>query len=117
MHSTTISKAAVCQFYSSSITVAGWPAAMFYCITKIVKIVNQAEIYIAYIQAHALILPTPAALRIIAKFHFRQGLTGNVHPRPLPNSHHPSFPALFLTIFVFQYFIICSNRILCCRSF
>lgn len=74
----------------------------------------------------------PTAFDIIAKFHFRRGLTGNVHVPPLLLFIYLSlslsfyaclsfplpslFPSLFLTIFMFQYFIICSKRILCCCS-
>lgn len=123
------------------ITAAMTLPALFYCITKIVKIVNQAEIYIAYIAHAGISLPPPlfvslstplTAFDIIAKFHFRSGLTGNVHVPPsnsLSLSLYLSlflsfyaclpltlFPSLFLTIFMFQYFIICSKRILCCCS-
>lgn len=91
------------------ITAATLPS-MFYCITKIVKIVNQAEIYIAYI-AHAVIplhcCPSPSTPRqqlLISLQNFISAEAWQVmcmlllpSLSPLPPSH---FPSLFLTIFI-----------------
>jgi len=78
--------------------------------------------------AHLHSSPSPA---ISAKFHFLEGLTGNVPPYPTPPHHpkpspiqpkpNPNQPAafaasVFLTIFMFQFFIMCSGSLCCCPS-